>query len=122
LFACFILLFVLFASASKMTASCVATEHDAVTIALSKKESAEHLEAMGGLYEHMRSKPLLVKAYAIDDPNAPSVDQDNVKVMHFVRHGQGFHNLIADMFKARGVEWEQVSGGLADSRSELSRM
>jgi hypothetical protein len=122
LFVCFILLFVLFGGASNMTASCVATEHDAVTIALSKKESAEHLEAMGGLYEHMRTMPLLVSAYAIDDPNAPSVDQDNVKVMHFVRHGQGFHNLMADMFKAQGVEWEQVSSGVGNSRSELSWM
>ena len=113
---CFILVFVLSPRASKMTASCLATEHDAVTIALSKKESAEHLEAMGGIYEHMRAKPLLVKAYAIDDPNAPSVDQDNVKVIHFVRHGQGFHNLMADMFKARGVEWEQVSGGVANNQ------
>ena len=90
-----------------MTVSCV--EHDAVTIALSKKESAEHLEAMGGVYDVMRSKPLLVNAYALDDPNAPSEDDPNVKVVHFVRHGQGFHNLLADMYKARGIEWKQVS-------------
>jgi len=31
------------------------------------------------------------------------------QVIHFVRHGQGFHNLMADMYKARGIEWEQVS-------------
>jgi len=64
-------------SPSKMTVSCV--EHNAVTIALSKKESAEHLEAMGGLYDHYRTMPLLVKAYAFDDPNAPSTTKDNVK-------------------------------------------
>lgn len=92
-----------------MTASSVATEHNAVTIALSEKESAEHLEAMGGLSEFMRSKQLTVKAYAMDDPDAPSAQEPNVKVVHFVRHGQGFHNLMADMFKARGVEWEQYT-------------
>ena len=94
-----------------MTAACTndATAHDAVTIALSKKESAEHLQAMGGLYDYMRTKPLLFKAYALDDPGAPSEEEENVKVVHFVRHGQGFHNLMADMFKARGVDWEQVS-------------
>jgi broad specificity phosphatase PhoE len=117
LFACILRFSLLVASAGaspspKMTASCVATEHDAVTIALSKKESAEHLEAMGGLSDYMRSKPLLVQAYAMDDPNAPSSDEQvnvKVKVVHFVRHGQGFHNLMADMFKARGVEWEQYT-------------
>jgi broad specificity phosphatase PhoE len=94
-----------------MTASCAAIEHDAVTIALSKEESAQHLEALGGLSEFMRSKPLLVKAFAMDDPNAPSVQEPStiVKVVHFVRHGQGFHNLMADMFRARGVEWEQYT-------------
>lgn len=90
-----------------MTLSCV--EHDEVTIALSKKESAEHLKAMSGMYEHYRGMPLLVKAYALDDPNAPPTLQDNVKVVHFVRHGQGFHNLMADMYKTRGIEWEQYT-------------
>ena len=42
----------------------------------------------------------MVKAYAVDDPDAPSVLEPNDKVVHFVRHGQGFHNLMADMFKA----------------------
>jgi hypothetical protein len=110
LLVCFISSLFVVASAESnysMTASCV--EHNAVTIALSKKESAEHLEAMGGLYEHYRGMPLLVKAYAVDDPNAPPASQENVKVVHFVRHGQGFHNLMADMYKARGIEWEQVS-------------
>jgi uncharacterized membrane protein len=57
LFLCCVLLSLALATSAsasfKMTASCVATEHDAVTIALSEKESAEHLVAMGGLADFM---------------------------------------------------------------------
>ena len=31
------------------------------------------------------------------------------KTVHFLRHGQGFHNLMADLARAEGREWEQVS-------------
>eukprot|EP00536_Pseudo-nitzschia_multiseries_P006549 jgi/Psemu1/193353/e_gw1.140.27.1 len=57
----------------------------------------------------MRSRPLIVKAYPIDDPNAPSVDKSNVKHAHFVRHGQGFHNLMADLAKQEGRKWENCT-------------
>jgi len=79
--------------------------HSAVTLALAQKESLEHLIGMQDLYDMMRDRPLIVKAYAVDDPQAPSVSKSNVKVVHFVRHGQGFHNLMADLAKAAGREW-----------------
>ena len=95
------------AAASAMAA---ATDHNSITLELAKKESAEHLnQAMRDLYLSMRSRPLTVKAYALDDPNAPEVDGTNAKVVHFVRHGQGFHNLLADLAKEDGREWEQYS-------------
>ena len=81
-----------------------AAAHSEVTIALAKKESAEHMEGMKELYDSMREKPLIIKAYALDDPNAPA----DAKTVHFVRHGQGFHNLMADLAKAEGREWVQV--------------
>lgn len=87
-----------------------ATDHNAITLELAKKESAEHLnQAMRDLYLTMRSRPLTVKAYALDDDLAPEVDGTNAKVVHFVRHGQGFHNLLADLAKEDGREWEQYS-------------
>ena len=85
--------------------------HDAITLELAKKESAEHLAGNGQLFEHMRLKPLLVRAYSMDDPDGPDATEDGVKVVHFVRHGQGFHNLLADMAQAEGREWVQYSKG-----------
>jgi broad specificity phosphatase PhoE len=100
---------------SKMTATDVnepesaAAAHSAVTLELAKKESAEHMHGMQEVYDAMRERDLIVKAYALDDPNAPANDAANVKVVHFVRHGQGFHNLMADLAKASGREWVQFT-------------
>ena len=78
--------------------------HSEATLALAKKESAEHMHGMQELYNDMRKQPLIVKAYALDDPKAPA----DAMVVHFVRHGQGFHNLMADIASAEGREWVQV--------------
>eukprot|EP00568_Trieres_chinensis_P011937 CAMPEP_0183294152 /NCGR_PEP_ID=MMETSP0160_2-20130417/2592_1 /TAXON_ID=2839 ORGANISM="Odontella Sinensis, Strain Grunow 1884" /NCGR_SAMPLE_ID=MMETSP0160_2 /ASSEMBLY_ACC=CAM_ASM_000250 /LENGTH=291 /DNA_ID=CAMNT_0025455413 /DNA_START=141 /DNA_END=1016 /DNA_ORIENTATION=+ len=83
--------------------------HNVVTLELAKKESAEHMHDMPALYEAMRRRPLLVKAYALDDPEAPDDSVENVKTVHFVRHGQGFHNLMADLARAEGREWVQYT-------------
>ena len=64
------------------------TAHNAVTLALAKKEIGEHMEGMVELYKALRSRALVVKAFAIDDPLAPS-ETKTTKVLHFVRHGQG---------------------------------
>jgi broad specificity phosphatase PhoE len=100
----------------KMTATDVsgqesagATAHSAVTLELAKKESTEHRHGMQELYDIMRERDLIVKAYALDDPNAPANDAANVKVVHFVRHGQGFHNLMADLARAAGRDWVQFT-------------
>ena len=80
--------------------------HSDVTLALAKKESAEHMHGMDELYLSMRTRALTIKAFAHDDPKAPS--GDHVKTVHFVRHGQGFHNLMADLAQQQGLEWVQV--------------
>ena len=77
-----------------------------VTLQLAKKEYAEHMEGIEEAGLEMKQKPLQVKAYALDDPNAPT--GENVKIVHFVRHGQGFHNLMADIAKSSGRVWENV--------------
>eukprot|EP00560_Eucampia_antarctica_P007561 CAMPEP_0197828532 /NCGR_PEP_ID=MMETSP1437-20131217/5074_1 /TAXON_ID=49252 ORGANISM="Eucampia antarctica, Strain CCMP1452" /NCGR_SAMPLE_ID=MMETSP1437 /ASSEMBLY_ACC=CAM_ASM_001096 /LENGTH=236 /DNA_ID=CAMNT_0043429767 /DNA_START=299 /DNA_END=1006 /DNA_ORIENTATION=+ len=81
--------------------------HDEVTLNLAKKESAEHLHGLAEVYAAMRKRPLRVKAYAVDDDSID--DGENVKVVHFVRHGQGFHNLMADLAHATGREWTQFT-------------
>lgn len=84
-----------------------ATAHNDVTLDLAKKESAHHLgKEMDDLYSMMRNRALTIKAYRISDPNSPTA-AENVKTVHFVRHGQGFHNLMADMAHEAGRDWTQ---------------
>lgn len=85
------------------------TEHSAVTLALAQKESRQHHEGMPELYSYMRGKPLIIKAYS---PSHTKYTETNphstsVKIVHFLRHGQGFHNLMADMYVSAGKEWNQ---------------
>lgn len=82
-----------------------AAAHSDVTLALAQKESAEHMHGMKEVYDAMRRRPLIVKAYAVNDARAP----DSAKTVHFVRHGQGFHNFLADKAKADGREWIQFT-------------
>jgi hypothetical protein len=80
--------------------------HSETTIALAKQEHAEHMEGMDEAAKQVRNRPLLIRAYEMADPNAPTTE--NVKTVHFVRHGQGFHNLMADLAKQSGRTWVQV--------------
>jgi broad specificity phosphatase PhoE len=86
-----------------------AAAHSAVTLELAKKESTEHMHGMQEVYDAMRNSDMIVKAYALDDPNAPANNDPNVKIVHFVRHGQGFHNLMADLARAAGRDWVQFT-------------
>jgi hypothetical protein len=80
--------------------------HSETTMALAQQEHAEHMEEMDEAAKSVSNRPLLIRAYEIDDPDAPT--SGNVKTVHFVRHGQGFHNLMADMAKQAGRTWVQV--------------
>lgn len=83
-----------------------AAAHSETTIALSKEQYAEHMEGMDEAAKHVQNRPLVIRAYALDDPNAPT--SGNLKTAHFIRHGQGFHNLMADLAKQQGRTWVRV--------------
>lgn len=93
--------------------------HSDVTLTLAKKESAEHMHGMETLRYIMKDRALTIKAYALNDPNAPF--GDNVKTVHFVRHGQGFHNFMADLAQEEGRQWVQV-GSIFVSALTLLRL
>mmetsp|Transcript_108055 Transcript_108055/g.220601 ORF Transcript_108055/g.220601 Transcript_108055/m.220601 type:complete len:278 (-) Transcript_108055:3114-3947(-) len=85
--------------------------HTEAAIANAQNDHKIHLEGMAEAAVEIRQRPLVVRAYAMDDPEAPSVDDTtkNVKVAHFLRHGQGFHNLMADLFTEAGKTWVNVT-------------
>lgn len=84
-------------------------EHDQATLDLSKKESAEHIDGISDIIDMLKNRPLQIEAFRLDNPEAPADDEGNVKTVHFVRHGQGFHNFMADIAFAAGREWVQFS-------------
>ncbi len=86
--------------------------HDEVTLELAKIEKEHHYHGMEELQSIIKTKPLKIKAFSLDDEAAPSTTDSNdagqiVKIVHFIRHGQGFHNLFADIYKKEGKEWTQ---------------
>jgi broad specificity phosphatase PhoE len=81
--------------------------HDVITLALARKESAQHSHGMAELSEVMQQKSLKIKAFPHSDECLSTISDPNVKIVHFLRHGQGFHNLMADLAAASGKEWEQ---------------
>lgn len=85
------------------------TAKDTITQRLAKLESSAELQGMAELFANMRKRSIHIKAYAPDDPSIPTGADVNIKTIHFVRHGQGFHNLTADLFLSDGKKWEPFS-------------
>ena len=67
------------------------------------QEKAEHMEGMEHVATAMRTKPLQIRAYSLE--NAPKQSSNTLKTVYFVRHGQGFHNLMADIAREQGRSW-----------------
>lgn len=98
---------------------------DQVTLTLAELESSEHLRDMHkeSIPAAMTTKPLKVYAYAINDPSAQSLastvqsrnNNNDIKIVHFVRHGQAFHNFLADTYTVNGLKWKQFDSNSIDN-------
>jgi broad specificity phosphatase PhoE len=87
----------------------VASPNDA---AVARRDYLEHMEGMDKLKDRMRRRALRVHAFPVDSDEDVwgCVDDDAsgvVKVVHLVRHGQGFHNLLAEIYHEQGRIWAQ---------------
>jgi len=84
----------------------MSTAHSATTIALAAQEQKEHMtQAMQQLHADLTSRDIIVSAHST--PPAHSTTALCTKTVHFIRHGQGFHNLLADMARESNVTWTQ---------------
>ena len=88
------------------------TDHSEITKALALKESREHLgPEMEALKLDMQSRATTISGSLLINSN-PTTTTNNCfntikKTVHFIRHGQGFHNLLADMARASNKTWTQ---------------
>jgi broad specificity phosphatase PhoE len=98
-------------------------DRTAASLSVAKTDYLEHMEGMSELRATMRLRPLRVRCQkfipaSLDDEDhqhgtnavrgAPSLPlPPNAKVVHLVRHGQGFHNLMADLYHDVGRTWTQ---------------
>jgi broad specificity phosphatase PhoE len=86
--------------------------HPTVTEQVAVQECSEHMENMDQVYQLFRDRPLLIRAHnqlhGVSDSSSSS-SSSITKTVHFVRHGQGFHNLLADLATAAGTTWVQFS-------------
>jgi broad specificity phosphatase PhoE len=91
------------------------------TMQLANKESHEHMIGMEAVYQEFRNRPMIICAHRIDSSAHPYGDSPpiaaattttttnnttGIKTIHFIRHGQGFHNLLADIATESGLTWQ----------------
>lgn len=103
-----------------------ADSHTATAVAtmqLANKESDEHMIGMEAVYEEFRHRPMIIRAHHIHNNSDNGGEHTPVatttatvtntttttiqKTIHFIRHGQGFHNLLADIATESGITWQQ---------------
>ena len=86
---------------------------DDVTVKVANQESKEHMVGMKEVYKEFRNRPITIRAhsYEADIPTTRLTNSNgtfrNIKMIHFIRHGQGYHNLLADLATQSGVTWKQ---------------
>lgn len=73
-------------------------------------EVDEHMEGMKEAYIELQKRSLRIHAFAVDNGRAPAT----AKTVHFVRHGQGFHNFVANLAASSGIQWKQFSNTAAN--------
>ena len=72
---------------------------------------------MQELYDAMRSRPLRVTAVPLGAGFVKTSAFEKAKVVHFIRHGQGFHNLMGDIYHGSGREWIQYQKSVSNFAS-----
>lgn len=90
------------------------TDHTDAALALGELDYEEHIQGSKECYEEMMQRPLVVKCYVNSAENKKNKMKTNTKLVHFVRHGQGFHNLMADLAKEAGRTWKQCTNDPAN--------
>ena len=108
-----------------------------VTAQLATKESQEQMVGMKAVYDEFRNRPIIIRAHFCSDADISLVVSDTttttntnaassnnssssgplkvIKVIHFIRHGQGFHNLLADIAIESGMTWTQFESSISNS-------
>ena len=66
-----------------------------------QQHSRNHLEKLLPSIGQICRSPFVVRV--LDQPPSGAAGGD-VKLVHWIRHGQGFHNLLSDLYKEHGIQ------------------
>eukprot|EP01047_Picozoa_sp_COSAG01_P075258 COSAG01_NODE_12842_length_1677_cov_3.245247_1_plen_294_part_00 len=88
--------------------------YDEAALAGAVREGAEHLEHLRaeGVLNGTRKLRFTVVPFR---PGDGSSAEPGGKVLHLIRHGQGFHNLLGDVYRSHGVEFSSTGADLTDN-------
>lgn len=76
--------------------------HTEEALATAKIESEQHLEHLRKAGVLNITRPVIIRATPMD--SAPPSVGSNHKILHVIRHGQGYHNLLGDLFRNFGIK------------------
>ena len=99
------------------TAGCgLALPQSDQAIASAAKEGGEQLENLRehGMFDVKRA--VTCSAEPLGDASAGGAAAGGeTKVLHLIRHGQGFHNLLGDIYRQQGIEFASTGLDLSDN-------
>eukprot|EP01047_Picozoa_sp_COSAG01_P079269 COSAG01_NODE_14968_length_1390_cov_2.336174_2_plen_221_part_00 len=91
------------AGADAAAAAAAVPLHDAAALASAQREGADHLAHLQALGVMGTERPVKITCSSLD-ADVPAGAE--TKVVHLIRHGQGFHNLLADIYRTHGVSFD----------------
>lgn len=90
--------------------------HDEAALAGAVRDGAEHLAHLRaeGVLNATRKLRFTVVPFNCDGGGSSPMEPGD-KVLHLIRHGQGFHNLLGDIYRSHAVEFSSTGSDLTEN-------
>lgn len=103
-------------STSTSTTTSANPLQNAIALKTAKIEGHAHLEELKKAGVIGLTRPVKIIATPL------SSETGHDKIVHIIRHGQGFHNLMADIYRKNGIKWKSFSNDLTNNPYALPEL